>query len=85
MNPFRKVSKAELTYRRKGMGFIPDTDVWILTLECGHELERTESKAYVSKARCDACGPNSVDPESARIIEETEGRYGKALRNLADA
>lgn len=47
---------AHLVGHRERSGFIPATAVWKLTLECGHELNRTESKAYVSKARCPECG-----------------------------
>jgi len=56
LDPFRKVIRVHLIGQREKRGCIKATAVWRLLLECGHFLTRTESKAYVLKARCWECG-----------------------------
>lgn len=53
----RDVLRREYLGRQEAHGFAPATGRHLLHLSCGHTQDRTDSKAYVKRAKCFKCKP----------------------------
>ena len=54
-DPWRKVLRVKFLYEQKAQGFAVACSLYRHYLECGHEQDRTTSRAHVKKVRCYLC------------------------------
>lgn len=63
----QEVVKCEYLGYRPQRGCIPETLVYRLHLACGHNQDRTESRAGVKRAKCKECGQVREKPTIAEL------------------